>query len=124
MRKEIKDLIEEEKEILKQIELENRNNHLISLGLVVESNSEIDESTYTKEGNVSNKFQGATAIEVTDEEYKELCKYFPPHEVEKANEADNKMKQDISTMKSLFVFWTVLGILSIIITIYLLSKLS
>ena len=90
MNEKVKNLIEQGKNRKKQM----RDNHLRSLGL-------IDENIITEERKYQDfysaeyaKFDTKTqrfyteihaALEVTDEEYEEICKYFPPTQSENRN---------------------------------------
>ena len=64
MNKKVQEFIDKKKDEQKVKEVEERNAHLISLGLI-----DKEKSTYTDAHLV--------AIEVTDEEYQEILKYAP-----------------------------------------------
>jgi len=86
MNEKVKNLITQRKALLNASQKQIRDNHLISLGLVDESKPEREyvDSHYT--GNIG-KYDSETnrcyiekhpALEVSDAEYEEICKYFPP----------------------------------------------
>ena len=80
MNQKIENLIKKKKMYLDVI----RDNHLVSIGLIDEEKkrriylaSYSATAKYDKEKKMSYK-EGVGALEVTDEEYAEVCKYFPP----------------------------------------------
>jgi len=103
MRKEVENLIKQEVEHLDVTKKQMRDKHLISLGL-------IDEEKTTRNYVAHNTFDGkydeekqsyyeerAGAFDVTDEEYAELCKYFPPSgKIETQNNSAEKMLKIIA----------------------------
>ena len=91
MNEKVENLIKQEKERLETSEKQMRKNHLISIGLIDENKTErryIEDSKvvpiagkYDKE---QKKFyiEKPFAIDVSDDEYQEICKYFPPEKEE------------------------------------------
>jgi hypothetical protein len=84
MNKKVENLIKQEKTRLGISERQRRKNHLMSIGLIDESKT---ERKYQDYGIASSKYdeekrmyyvEVAGALDVTDEEYEEICKYFPP----------------------------------------------
>lgn len=124
MHPKLKELIDNEKEENREVELQKRNEHLISLGLIDEKKSQRTYYDYSDDGleydSVIGKFYSSddVAIEVTDEEYKELCKYFPEKEKEVENKyTELKLREDVSLIKSWVMFWSILTIISFIVLI-------
>ena len=85
MKQQIENLVGNEKERINASEKEKREKHLISLGLIDEekrktSRVECDEWKESYEyDSEKQKYYTETveALNVTDEEYAEICKYFP-----------------------------------------------
>lgn len=83
MNEKVENLIKEEKARLWAIEQQQRDNHLIRLGLIDESKSNkkyqdyfSEDAKFDPETNLYYKAANLP-LEVTDEEYAEICKYFP-----------------------------------------------
>jgi len=83
----VENLIKNEKERLEASKRHMRNNHLINLGLIDEGKtirSYLGEVGYDSETSVFDDEKqryysvSSKALDVTDEEYNEICKYFPP----------------------------------------------
>ena len=83
MKEKVEELIRNEKERIIASEKQKRDDHLISLGLIEEGKMNriyqdefSQEAIYDKE---KEKYytESAVALDVTDEEYSEICKYFP-----------------------------------------------
>ena len=83
----VENLIEQEKSRQDTSQKQMRNEHLISLGLIDENKTErkyldnpydVDDAS-RKYDTETNKYytERHTALDVTDEEYEEICKYFP-----------------------------------------------
>ena len=87
MKWQIVNLLRSEKERIIASEKEKRDNHLISLGLIDEEKSSRKYQNYFSEEAKFDEqkqlyYKGIdVALEVTDEEYAEICKYFPPSKV-------------------------------------------
>lgn len=86
MNEQVKSFIEKAKDEQETSKLKERNQHLISLGLIDENRSEGKYQNYFSETarwdeDKKMYYKGVdVAIEVTDEEYNEICKYYPPTE--------------------------------------------
>lgn len=97
MNEQVLKLIEKQKESLKKEKQEAKEKHLIALGLVKDVANSEGERKYVDEkevhaGNVSQyswdrkvekyylKGVSVVPIDVTDEEYEEICRYFPPQQ--------------------------------------------
>lgn len=84
MNEKVQDMINQEIERLDALKKKERDEHLISLGLVDEEKSArkyYDYYFYDAKWDQEKElyFIGISgAIEVTDEEYRKICKYFPP----------------------------------------------
>ena len=83
MKEQIENLVGKEKERINASEKEKRDKHLISLGLIDEGKTirqyidyYSDNSKYDEEKKQHYK-EITGALDVTDEEYLEICKYFP-----------------------------------------------
>ena len=98
-------------------ELQRRNEHLISLGLVDEEKS--SSIVYDEENQLSYDIENL-AIEVTDEEYAEICKYYPEVNIENNQFTELKMKEDVSSIKSWVKFWSILSIICAVIAVIVL----
>ena len=87
MKKEVEDLLKKGQEQKNAFEKQKRDKHLISIGLIdKEKASRIYSGHYysTSEFNLHDPEKKQSykevfgALDVTDEEYAEICKYFPP----------------------------------------------
>lgn len=83
MKQQIENLVGKEKERMIASEKEKRDKHLISLGLIDEGktirqyiDNYSENSFFDKEKN-QRYIEIVGALDVTDEEYLEICKYFP-----------------------------------------------
>lgn len=85
MNEKVENLIKQEKEHLHILKQQMRDNHLISLGLIDESKTfrkyqnYYSESAKLDEGNQKFYTESVGALDVNEEEYAEICKYFPPN---------------------------------------------
>jgi len=84
MKEQVENLLRNEKERIIASEKQKKEEHLISIGLIDEGtrtrvyqSSWSDSATYDEEKKTYYK-ESFGAVEVTDEEYAEICKYFPP----------------------------------------------
>lgn len=126
MNEEAQSLIEKKQEEIREV----RNKHLISLGLIDESKNKRIETkirsyntTYDPLKNI-HYFIEEVPIKLTDEEYSELCKYYPPREVLKEDESDNKMKKDIDIIKIVLLVWSILFLISMFFLIIIMFQIS
>jgi len=84
MNEQVQSFIEKAKVEQEATKLKERNQHLISLGLIDENKSERKYQEYFSENakwDIEKKMYYVgldVAVETTDEEYNEICKYFPP----------------------------------------------
>ena len=92
MNPKVEELISKKKEEIKEQQLKKREKHLISLGLTKDETQIQYLDYYTNspdckwDAEKKKYYIGvASALDVTDEEYAEICKYFP----EKENPTDN-----------------------------------
>lgn len=110
--------------------LKRRNEHLIELGLVDKSKIEKKYGSAFRNNAIQEEETGRYyverygALEVTDEEYAEICKYSPERTLYKETKQINKemprkgennvtilqIKEDISSIKSWVKFWSILSI--------------
>ena len=114
MKEQVENLLRVEKERIIASDKQKRENHLLSLGLIDQEKTSRIYSDYQgldyKFDEEKKKYytERVEALDVTDEEYIEICKYFPP-----SKKVDNLNNQS-NTKKILFMF---LGILCILIGI-------
>lgn len=102
MNEKLTAFIEKAKIEARETELQKRNAHLIKLGL-------LDRT----------KMWSKTS-EITEEEYAELCKYSSPVTEKQATSIEDVIQpiaKNISIIKNIAVFFTVLWILGVIITV-------
>ena len=84
MNEKVENLIKQEKERLDAFKKQMRDNHLISLGIIDEGKTERKYLPYNVDGakldTETNRyyFEEYFALEVKDEEYEEICKYYSP----------------------------------------------
>lgn len=131
MNEQVKNLIEEKIKGFREIELEKKKKHLIKLGLVDKKKLEIIKYSYFFEGAKYDFKEGIyfkevpVTLELSDEEYAELCKYYPEEvNIEKDQYTEQKMRKDISSIKSWVMFWSILSIvIAIIVVIFLISNM-
>lgn len=114
MNEKIENLIKQEQERLDAEKKQIREEHLISLGLVDQTKTErkylngFDKSALWDETRRLYYIEKAIPLDITDEEYIEVCKYFPPNST--PNEAT-------TAEKALNVIATIVLILGIIGTV-------
>jgi len=85
MNLQVENLLKTEKERIIASDKQKRDNHLISIGLIDKEKSNriyqgyhtLEYHKYDEEKNAYYK-ESFEALDVTDEEYIEICKYFPP----------------------------------------------
>ena len=108
MRKEVEDLLRTEKERIFASGKQKRDKHLISIGLIDEGKTSrfyVGEDGYDSNNalydNEKLKYysENVGALDVTDEEYAEICKYFP--QSKKEDKVDNlnrlgNLKNDVN----------------------------
>ena len=84
MNQKVENLIKQKKELLDVSRKQIRDKHLISIGLIDEEKTRrvyLDFCSETAKYDAEKQMyygEVADALEVTDEEYAEVCKYFPP----------------------------------------------
>jgi len=125
-------------QVQKEIELQKKNKHLISLGIIDDS---LAEKIYLK-GSYSEEYakyyhfykddkgwfkygKGIKAVQVTDEEYAEICKYSPQQD-----NSINHEKEIISQLNSIrqmvkfFLILTIISLVAGVITCLAIFNLS
>ena len=140
MNPKVQDFLDKKKGEEKAEELQRRNEHLISLGLVDEEKS--SSIVYDEENQLSYDIENL-AIEVTDEEYAEICKYCPETTNSNSQKINNnysesvqikydtpniqenngtilQLKEDVSSIKSWVKFWSIFSIVIMAIAIIVL----
>lgn len=130
-------------------ELKLRNEHLISLGLIDKNNIEkIYVKTQvigSKIDNENNQFyiEKYNAINISDEEYKEICKYYPETTNSNSQKINNnytesveikydtpniqenngtilQLKEDVRSIKFWVKFWSIFSIVCVVIAVIIL----
>jgi hypothetical protein len=126
MSEKVDNLIEQEKDRLEALKKQMRDRHLISLGLLDEGKSERKYSNtlsgHCKWDEEKKMYytESICALTVTDEEYLEICKYYPPsqseEELKKSVLESNSISQtkSLKTIKNIAVFYLVITIIGII----------
>lgn len=122
MNPKVEELISRKKEEIKNQTLKKRRQHLIKLGLVsderiIQYQDNWDNSPECKWDREKNKYykEIAAPIEVTDEEYEEICRYFPEDNVPVENETYGA-ENTLNTMATIIL---VIGLLSAFVLIFL-----
>jgi len=121
MNPKVQEFLDKKKAEEREKELERRNEHLISLGLIDENKigkkygSAFEDNARKEKETGLFYVERYGALEVTDEEYAEICKYDNTNE--EANSADIKMKEDISSIKSWVKFWSIFSIVIMAIAV-------
>lgn len=66
------------------------------------------------------KVQNLKAIDVTDEEYAEICKYCPPLQVASNTEnKDDELLKQVDSIRKMVKFFTILMIISLVLAVIL-----
>jgi len=133
----------------KEEELKRRNEHLISLGLVDKSKKEKKYGSAFEDNAIKEEVTGRYyverygALEVTDEEYAEICKYcsettnsnsqkinnnysesvqikYDTPNIQENNGTILQLKEDVSSIKSWVKFWSIFSIVIMAIAIIVL----
>ena len=126
MNEKVENLIKQERERLEALKKQERDRHLISIGLVDENKTArkyqefYSESAQWDEEKRRHYKEIVGALDVTDEEYIEICKYYPPstseEEIKKNVLESNSASQtkSLNTIKNIAVFYLVITIIGII----------
>ena len=121
MNEKVKNLIQQEKERLDVSKKQMRDKHLMSLGLIDENKSDRKYQDYFSESAIwdSEKQMYYTgtdyALDVTDEEYDEICKYFSPT-------PEKKVKVDyqgsgVKTLNGFGTFFFVIASIAVLVAV-------
>ena len=128
MNKKVQEFIEKMKEIEKAKELKQREEHLISLGLIDEEKTKRgivyldnwDGTRGWKFDNEKNKYYKEdyvpAAIEVTDEEYQEILKYAPI--TTKKQEETVAQKGVANTIKTVAIIFAIINTIDILVLVF------
>ena len=119
MNPKVEELISKKQEEIKEQQLKKREKHLISLGLTKDETQIQYLDYYTNspdckwDAEKKKYYIGvASALDITDEEYAEICKYFP----EKENPTDNNESFGAeNTLKTIAGIILAIGILSLFV---------
>jgi hypothetical protein len=128
MKEQIENLLRGEKERIIASEKEKRNNHLISIRLIDEGKS--SRIYHAENGDKWDKEKGKwytenlVALDVTDEEYTEICKYFPPSKIDgKSSKIGDGGNDDVKTIKNWVTFMGVTLLVFIMMNIVIFIKI-
>lgn len=127
MNPKVEDLISKKQEEIKQAKQERREKHLIKLGLTAEGTKRKYMEYYTNspdckwdEDKKMYYIGTAVPIEVTDEEYAEICKYYPEEENDTAKNgtygAENTLNTIAGIILGLGIIATFISIISVFAT--------
>jgi len=125
MNDKVDNLIKQEKERLLSLKQQMRDNHLISLGLIDESKTfrkyqnYFSESAKLDEENQKFYTESVGALDVSEEEYAEICKYFPPKF--QKNEILNNPTGSEKTLNIIAIICLVCGIICTLIFLGILA---
>ncbi|MBP1645869.1 MAG: hypothetical protein H6Q16_1444 [Bacteroidetes bacterium] len=119
MNPKVQELLDKKIGEIQKKNLKLRNEHLINLGLIDESKIErkyLDsyksDSTYDPEKK-KYFFEKHFALDVSDEEYEEICKYYPIKDKESYNKySELKLRKDVRLIK----YWVIFGSIATIIS--------
>lgn len=121
MNPKVEDLISKKQEEIKQAKQERREKHLIKLGLTEEGTTRKYMEYYTnsrdcKYDEEQHKYyiDSKIPLEVTDEEYAEICKYYPEEENDTAKNDTYGAENTLKTIAGIILG---LGIIAIFISI-------
>lgn len=119
MNQKVENLINQEKDRLEKYRNQMRNNHLKSLGLFEDKMERVyldynDGSAKIDEETKKYYIENPIVLEVTDEEYNEICKYFPP--VEKEIKVDFS-GSGVKTLEGFGKFFFFIASISIIVAL-------
>lgn len=124
MNPKVEKWLQEQKEALAASKKAQRDKHLIKIGLCSEENSLYMDgtgNTITKEQYDSFKAIGRTAyarrgaLDVTDEEYAEICKYAPENKTDIDEKAENGIMKVANAVKSIgVILWIILALIGLV----------
>ena len=149
MNPKVQDFLDKKKAEEREKELERRNEHLISLGLIDENKigkkygSAFEDNARKEKETGLFYVERYGALEVTDEEYAEICKYSPETTNSNSQKINNsykepeqikydtpniqenngtilQLKEDVSSIKSWVKFWSILSIICAVIAVIVL----
>ncbi len=121
MNEKVKTLIEKRKAELEENKQKERDKHLISLGLIDESKN---ERHYISYHHASAKYDRekrmhyipGSVLDISDAEYEEICKYFPP--VEKTIQIEpTSAEKTLSVIATIILVVGILGSLISLVTL-------
>lgn len=112
-------------QVQKEIELQKKDKHLISIGLIDDSSAEkiYVQGSFTEENaKYYNYFKddkgwyqygkGIKALQVTDEEYAEICKYSPSEDNSLNHEKE--IISQLNSIRQMVKFFLILTIISLV----------
>ena len=126
MNPKVQELIDKKKVEEKEIELKRRKDYLYSLGLIDKNKTEkiyvssFENTFKVEEGTGRHYIDRYATIEVTDEEYEELRKYYSKESDDKKTFSEIKMRKDISSIKFWVMFWSIFSIVCAAIAFFVL----
>lgn len=122
----VANFIEEQKKKNEAERLIQRTQHLLDLGLVDDSTKQYcskdlpewqrNESGYTRHDEKGYfKYVGdPVAIDVSDEEYEEICKICPPKDLISENEFQAKLLKKTESIRQMLLFFVILAVIGLV----------
>ncbi|MDR2970349.1 MAG: hypothetical protein LBU83_00260 [Bacteroidales bacterium] len=117
MNEQVEKFIKEKKEAIENVELEKRKKHLRIIGLIEKKRTY--QKQYDFKYNIYDEerkeyyYETKGAIEVTDAEYAEICKYYPPFKEKEVKYAGSGVK----TLYGFGIAFYIIASIAILITI-------
>jgi hypothetical protein len=123
MNEKVKNLIQQEKERLDVSKKQMRDKHLMSLGLIDENKSDRKYQGYFSEsaiwdGEKQMYYTGTDyALDVTDEEYDEICKYFSPTPTPEKKVKVDYQGSGVKTLNGFGTYFFVIASIAVLVAV-------
>lgn len=125
MNPKVEELISKKQEEIKSEKQKKRENHLISLGLTTDGTQRKYLEYYTNspdckwdEEKQMYYIGSAVAIDVTDEEYAEICKYYPEEEIGVVKNETYGAENTLNTIAGIILGIGIVATFVLIITVF------
>ena len=125
MNPKVEELISKKQEEIKSEKQKKRENHLISLGLTTDVTQRKYLEYYTNspdckwdEEKQMYYIGSAVAIDVTDEEYAEICKYYPEEEIGVVKNETYGAENTLNTIAGIILGIGIVATFVLIITVF------
>lgn len=125
MNPKVEELISKKQAEIEKKRLERRENHLIRLGLTTDGTQRKYMEYYTNspdckwdEEKQMYYIGSAVAIDVTDEEYAEICKYYPEEEIGVVKNETYGAENTLKTIAGIILGIGIIATLVLIITVF------